>query len=95
MLQTLSAEPHKAKIVQKLPLTNYHKRLAYLKDAYYNTFNLCSDKVTFDITSNGTSAMSQEQLSGILVGDEAYSGSRNFILLEGVARKATFIPTLF
>lgn len=97
MLPMSSAEPHKTKIIQKLPLTKYHERLEYLKDAYYNTFNLSSDKVTFDLTSNGTSAMSQEQLSGILIGDEAYAGSRNFILLESVMKKilghTLIIPT--
>lgn len=82
MLRILPAEPHKAKIIQKLPLTKYRERLEYLKNVNYNTFNLNSDKVTFDLTGTGTSAMSQEQLSGILVGDEAYAGSRNFILLE-------------
>ncbi len=87
MLRILSAEPHKAKIIQKLPLTTYRERLEYLKEAHYNTFNLRSDRVTFDLTSNGTSAMSQEQLSGVLIGDEAYAGSRNFILLENVVRE--------
>ena len=87
MLRMLSAEPHKAKIVQKLPLTTYPERLEYLKQVHYNTFNLSSDRVTFDLTSNGTSAMSQEQLSGILIGDEAYAGSRNFIQLENVVKR--------
>lgn len=97
MLHKLSAEPHKTKIIQKLPLTTYQQRLKHLKDVYYNTFNLRSDRVTFDLTSNGTSAMSQEQLSGVLIGDEAYAGSRNFILLESVVRKilghTMIIPT--
>jgi tyrosine phenol-lyase len=86
MLQKLPAEPHKTKIIQKLPITKYDERLANLKDVCYNTFNLRSDQVTFDLTSTGTSAMSQEQLSGILIGDEAYAGSRNFILLENVVK---------
>ena len=86
MLRILSAEPHKAKIIQKSPLTKQHKRQEYLRNAHYNTFNISSDKVTFDLTSIGTSAMSQEQLSGMLIGDEAYAGSRNFILLENVTR---------
>jgi tyrosine phenol-lyase len=86
LLQILPAEPHKIKIVKKLPLTTYQQRLVHLADAHYNTFNLSSESVTFDLTSNGTSAMSQEQLSGIFVGDEAYAGSRNFIRLENTIR---------
>jgi len=97
MLHKLSAEPHKTKIIQKLPLTTYQQRLKHLKNVYYNTFNLRSDRVTFDLTSNGTSAMSQGQLSGILIGDEAYAGSRNFLLLESVVKKilghTMIIPT--
>ncbi len=97
MLQTLAAEPHKTKIVQKLALPKYDERLKYLKDANYNTFNLRSDRVIFDLTSKGTSAMSQEQLSGIFIGDEAYAGSRNFILLDDVMKKVIghtqIIPT--
>jgi len=97
MLQTLAAEPHKAKIIQKLALPKYDERLEYLRDVNYNTFNLRSDRVIFDLTSNGTSAMSQEQLSGIFVGDEAYAGSRNFMLLKEVMKKVIghtqIIPT--
>lgn len=87
MLQTLVAEPHKTKIVQKLAMTIYKERQKFLNDVSFNTYNLNSDTVTYDLTSKGTSAMSQEQLSGIYVGDEAYAGSRNFIFLERVMKK--------
>jgi tyrosine phenol-lyase len=70
-----------------LSLTTYTQRLKYLSDADYNTFNLDSREVTFDLTGKGTSAMSQEQLSGIFVGDEAYAGSRNFLRLERTIRE--------
>jgi len=97
MIQILPAEPHKTKIVQKLPLTTYHQRLKYLESIQFNTFNLNSDRVTFDLTSNCTSAMSQEQLSSIFLGDEAYAGSRNFIHLESAMRRVLghtqIIPT--
>jgi len=48
--------------------------------------NLTSSQVTFDMCAYGTGAMSQEQLSGQFIGDEAYAGSRNFeTLLHAVA----------
>ncbi len=69
----------------------------HLSNAHYNTFNLNSKQVTFDLTGNGMSALSQEQLSGIFVGDEAYAGSRNFLRLEDTVKKVlghtNIIPT--
>ncbi|MCD4745925.1 MAG: tryptophanase, partial [Bacteroidales bacterium] len=81
------SEPHKIKTIRKINLTNFHERIIALQEANYNTFCIPSDKVTFDMTSYGTSAVSQEQLSGLFIGDETYAGSRNFEFLEDIMNK--------
>ncbi len=74
----MKAEPHKIKTVKNLNILSYYQREVELREAGYNTFNIQSSKVIYDMVSQGTSAKSQEQESGSLVGDETYAGSRNF-----------------
>ncbi|MEA3495288.1 MAG: tryptophanase [Bacteroidota bacterium] len=75
------SEPHKIKTIRKVVFTTLKDRTVFLKNANFNTFNINSKNVTFDMTSQGTSAMSQNQLSGLFIGDETYAGSRNFEFL--------------
>lgn len=74
----MKSEPHKIKTVKNLYITSQFERGILLREAGLNTFNIKSDKVTYEMVSLGTSAKSQEQESGSLVGDETYAGSRNF-----------------
>lgn len=74
----MKAEPHKIKTVKNLNILSYYEREVELREAGYNTFNINSTKVIFDMVSQGTSAKSQEQEAGSLIGDETYAGSRNF-----------------
>ncbi len=74
----MKAEPHKIKTVKNLYITTQIERNINLREAGYNTFNIKSNKVTYDMVSLGTSAKSQDQESGSLIGDETYAGSRNF-----------------
>ncbi len=75
-------EPHKIKAVRLLSFPTMVERKKVLAEANFNTINLTPAQVTFDMCSYGTGAMSQEQLSGQFIGDEAYAGSRNFETLK-------------
>ncbi len=92
------AEPFRIKVVERIKKTTREERDRLIREAGFNVFNLPAESIYVDLlTDSGTSAMSDYQWAGIMLGDESYAGSKNYYHFEAAVKRIfgfkNIIPT--
>lgn len=92
------AESYKIKVVENLRKSTRREREQWIKEARYNLFNLKSEQVFIDLlTDSGTGAMSDQQWSAMMMGDESYAGASSYYQLKNAISDLLgfpyFLPT--
>jgi tryptophanase len=85
--QETLAEPYRIKMVEKAHLLPRSEREKRMRDASFSVVHLNSEDIFIDLmTDSGTGAMSDQQWSALMRGDEAYMGAKSFFELEREVR---------
>jgi tryptophanase len=92
------AESYKIKMVETIRKSTREERERWIKDARYNLFNLKSEQVFIDLlTDSGTGAMSDQQWSALMTGDESYAGASSYYKMKEAIKDILgfdyFLPT--
>lgn len=92
------AESYKIKVVEPIRKSTREQRLAWIKEAKYNLFNLRSEHVFIDLlTDSGTGAMSHFQWAEMMLGDESYAGASSYYKMKDAISELLgfdyFLPT--
>ena len=81
------SEPFRIKVVEPVKRTTKEQREKLIHEAGFNVFKIPAESIYVDLlTDSGTSAMSDNQWAGMMLGDESYAGSRNYFNFERVVR---------
>ena len=91
-------EPFRIKSVEPLQKTTRQERMWYLEQCQRNLFLLPASAVLIDLlTDSGTGAMSSEQWSALMRGDESYAGAKSYqrfnVAVQEVMDMPHVIPT--
>ncbi len=83
-------EPFRIKVTEPIGITSKQQRQQLLRDAHYNVFLLAAEHVTIDLlTDSGTGAMSAQQWSAMMQGDESYAGARSWYRFKQAIQEIT------
>jgi tryptophanase len=81
-------EMHKVRIVQNIRLPSVDERLRAIEEGGYNTFLLRTRDVFLDmLTDSGVNAMSDNQLAGMMIADDAYAGGESYYRLTAAVEE--------
>jgi tryptophanase len=86
-------EPYRIKMVEQIHLLSREERARALQEANFNLFQIPAENVYIDLlTDSGTGAMSANQWSALMNGDESYACARSFYDLRDAVEELFGFP---